>query len=81
LQLLYIASSWMRDMTVSWIHASFLPSIFDAILLPSPVCETLAKRQRLVGTFQLSVIHAMLERYLIGGRAWNHVLPFPVADR
>jgi len=122
LQLLYIASSWMRDMTLSRIHASFLPSIFDAIFLlndkgetldwakllswadddiptaslhvlltylasrascavPLPVCETLAKRQRLVGTIQLSVIHAMLERYLIGGRAWNHVLPFPVAGR
>lgn len=33
LQLVYIASSWFNDMTLHRFHASFLPSLFDAVFL------------------------------------------------
>jgi len=122
LQLAYIASSWMRDITVSRIQASFLPSMFDAIYLlkersqsfdwsklerwtgddlptaslyvlltylasrrlsspPSPVTQSLATRQTLVGPLQLRIIHAMIDRHLVGGTPWSNVLPPPVAGR
>lgn len=122
LQLIYIASSWMRDLTLSRIHASFLASLFDALFLtrhedkpfawiriaawsgddmptaslhvllsflarrglrrhPTAVMDLLAKRQQLVGALQTRAIHAMLDRYLIAGRSWRHVLPPPVAGR
>lgn len=120
-QLIYIASSWMRDLMHS-IHASFLPSMFDAIfllerqgesldwakvlaftdddlptaaldvllsyldacnlcVLPAAVPGALARTQSLVGPVQRRLIHAMLDRYLIGSRLWRHPLPPPVAGR
>ena len=33
LQLVYIASSWVLDLTLSKIHPSFLPALFDAVYL------------------------------------------------
>jgi hypothetical protein len=33
LQLVYIASYWIRDLTGNWIHPSFLPPLFDAVYL------------------------------------------------
>lgn len=41
LQLVYIASSWMRDLTLSKIHPSFLISLFDAVRLLRESRETL----------------------------------------
>jgi len=38
-------------------------------------------RHRLVGPLTLQAIHMMLDRYLVGGRSWNHVLPPPVPGR
>jgi len=122
LQLAYIASSWMRDITHSKFQASFLPSMFDAVYLlreksqsfdwpklerwtgddlptaslyvlltylasrrlsspPSPVTQSLATRQTLVGPLQLRIIHAMIDRHLVGGTPWSNVLPPPVAGR
>jgi hypothetical protein len=43
--------------------------------------QTLSSRQRIVGPFQLRVIYAALDRYLIGGRRWNLPLPLPVPGR
>jgi hypothetical protein len=34
-----------------------------------------------VGPFELRLIHAMLDRYQIGGRRWNFALPPPVPGR
>jgi hypothetical protein len=122
LQLAYIASSWMRDITISGMQASFLPSMFDAIYLlqrngssfdwqklerwtdndlktasihvllsylasrgmagvPAPFRNSLAARQALVGPLQLRLIHATLDRHLVGGKPWKYVLPPPVAGR
>jgi hypothetical protein len=41
----------------------------------------LASSQKLVGPVQLRVIHAVLDRYLIGGRPWNLPVPLPVPGR
>ncbi len=122
LQLVYIATSWMRDITISGMQASFLPSMFDAIYLlqrngssfdwqklerwtdndlktasihvllsylasrgmagvPAPFRISLAARQALVGPLQLRLIHATLDRHLVGGKPWKYVLPPPVAGR
>lgn len=122
LQLAYIASSWMRDITVSRIQASFLASLVDALYLlkrggaaldwqklerwtdddlptaslyvlltylasrglsrlPLHVTQSLAGRQTLVGALQLHIIHAMIDRHLVGGVPWLSVLPPPVAGR
>jgi len=122
LQLVYIAYSWMRDLTNHKIHPSFLASLFDAVYLlkasratldwnglvdwlcgdmpvaslyvtlgylarhgatqPAPsTLSRLASRQSIVGPLQLRLIHTMLDRYLIGGRPWQLVLPPPVPGR
>jgi hypothetical protein len=122
LQLLYIASSWIQDLSREGIHPSLLSPLFDAIyllkavrgtvdwagLLTCPdsnmaiaslyvmltyltrrgldVCDPelisrLSSSQSVVGVFQRSVIHAMLDHYLVGGRYWNLFLPPPVPGR
>ena len=43
--------------------------------------RVLASDQKIVGPLQLRVIHATLDRYLIGGRTWNLPLPLPVPGR
>ena len=43
--------------------------------------RVLASGQRIVGPLQLEIIHAVLDRYLIGGRLWNVPLPLPVPGR
>jgi len=43
--------------------------------------RVLASSQRIVGPLQLKIIHAALDRYLIGGRYWNLRLPLPVPGR
>jgi hypothetical protein len=43
--------------------------------------RVLASSQKLVGPVQLRVIHAVLDRYLIGGRPWNLPVPLPVPGR
>ena len=43
--------------------------------------RVLASNQKLVGPLQLRIIHAALDRYLIGGRYWNLPLPLPVPGR
>lgn len=43
--------------------------------------RVLASSQRIVGPVQLRIIHAVLDRYLIGGRSWNLPLPLPVPGR
>ena len=48
--------------------------------VPRAVLARLAS-QGLVGPLQLRLIHAMLDRYLIGGRRWDLVLPPPVPGR
>jgi len=49
--------------------------------VPEHVHRSLHRRQRLVGPLQLRAIHAMLDRYLIGGRQWVHAIPPPVVGR
>jgi hypothetical protein len=43
--------------------------------------RVLASDQKIVGPLQLKVIHAALDRYLIGGRFWNLPVPLPVPGR
>ena len=43
--------------------------------------RVLASSQKVVGPFQLRIIHGVLDRYLIGGRPWNLPLPLPVPGR
>lgn len=122
LQLAYIASSWLNDLTLRSMHPSFIASLFDAVyllasagpaldwssVLDAPdtdmvtaclytmvaylprfgaapaapaVLATLASRQSLVGALQLRLMHAMLDRHLIGGRPWRLPLPPPVPGR
>ena len=122
LQIAYIASSWMRDLTLSGVSPTFLASLLDAIYLLKEVGTTLdwngllqlidnetamasvfvtlayvrrhgiypvphgalsscRARQRLIGRIELRAIHVMLDRYLLGGRYWNHRLPLPVPGR
>jgi hypothetical protein len=50
----------------------------------APAPQTLARLasgQHLVGPLQLKLIHRMLDRHLIAGKPWNHVLPPPVPGR
>jgi hypothetical protein len=122
LQVVYIAASWMSDMTSHGIDPSFVTALFDAVYLlkaarrsldwpiviglldnelaaaslwlmlgflarhhlaevDAEVLAQIAQRQRLVGALQASVIHAMLDRYVLGGRPWNLRIPLPVAGR
>jgi hypothetical protein len=107
LQLVYIASYWLRDLTYHRLHPCFLPPLFDAIYLlktsgqtldwdgllgwldnelamaclyvllayvhrsgldesVSRVIPRLAAGQDIVGSLELSLLHAILDRYLIG---------------
>ena len=43
--------------------------------------RVLASSQKIVGPVQLRIIHAVLDRYLIGGRPWNLPVPLPVPGR
>lgn len=43
--------------------------------------RVLASAQKIVGPLQLGIIHAVLDRYLTGGRSWNLPLPLPVPGR
>lgn len=120
LQLVYIASSWILDLTLSKIHPSFLPALFDAVHLlqcarrdldwngiigwldnelaaaslyvmlsylaqrrvcTAPIISNLRASQSLVSAVELSITHAMLDYYLIGGRRWKLFLPPPVPGR
>jgi putative nucleotidyltransferase-like protein len=120
IQLIYLAASWMRDLTENGLHPSFLASIFDATFLlrraaldwtklvaltgdamptaslhvllsylatrrvcavPRELRDELAVRQKVVGPLQVHVIHAVLDRYLIGGRLWRHAFPPRLPDR
>ncbi len=124
LQLVYIAYSWICDMsryTIN-IQPSCVPPLLDAVYLlkarhgaldwdglldvldddlasaslyvllallarcgidtgAARMVSRLASRQSLVGPVQLAVILAVLERYLLGGRTWNLVLPLPMPGR
>lgn len=109
LQLVYIASYWLRDLTDNRIHPSFLPPLFDAIYLlkasgqtldwdgllgwldndmaitslyvmlayvcrsgldesASRIIPRLAAGQDIVGSAELGLILAILDRYLIGNK-------------
>ena len=120
LQLAYIASSWVWDLTLRKIHPSFVAGLLDAVYLlkdsektldwdgmlgwldnemaaaslhlmlsylcrrglsSCPVLTRLRSSQRLVGSLELRVMHAMLDHYLIGGRSWNLFMPPPVPGR
>lgn len=56
-------------------------SRFGAKQVPPATLARLASSQKLVGSIQLRLIHATLDRYLIGGRPWNLPLPPPVPAR
>jgi hypothetical protein len=60
--------------------ATYLPR-FGVAPLPSASLRRLAARQTLVGTLQLRMIHAMLDRHLIAGKPWTLSLPQPVPGR
>jgi hypothetical protein len=71
-----------NDVPTAALHV--LASYLDCrsfIQLPSTVHAALAVRQKLVGAGQLRVIHAVLDRHLIGGRPWRYPIPLPVAGR
>jgi hypothetical protein len=112
LQLVYIASSWIRDLCGNSMHPSFLTPLFDAVCIlkdsgatldwegmlgwldsdlaraslyillaylerweldrsATRITPMLASSQRIVGTPEVTIIHAVLDAYLVGGR------PFP----
>jgi Uncharacterised nucleotidyltransferase len=112
LQLVYIASSWVRDLSRYGIHASFVPPLLDAIYLLNatdhtldwdellgwldnpmavaslyvmlsylsrnslyqvdpPILSRLASSQDVIGPSVLRVLHRMLDKYLVGGRAFS----------
>ena len=120
LQLLYVTSSWVKDLAQWGIAPTFLISLFDTVYLldatrntldwskllawldnelataalyitlgyvasrslgevPPSVVPQLARRQRLVDRLQLTIIHAVFDRYLIGGRSWNFPFHPPTA--
>ncbi len=120
LQLVYIASSWIWDLTLCGVHPSFVIALFDAVYLQRatrtsldwgrvlasadndracaslyvllsylvrhglcevPVLARLASQQHMVGHYELRAMHAMLDRYLTGGRPWPWPLPPPVPGR
>ncbi len=112
LQLAYIASFWIQDLSHAGFHPSLLPPLFDAVYLlrnlnrtldwdgllggldndmaiaslyimlvylsrrglhqfaPS-VLSRLAASQKIVGAAELSIIHAMLDNYLIRGKPFT----------
>ena len=122
LQLVYIATTWMRDLVHGKMQPSYLNALLDVVHLLrtsglqlgwGPLLQSvdndmvaaflyvtlgyvarhglghvapealpkLAARQKLVGALQMKLIHATLDRYLIGARPWNLVLPPPVPAR
>ncbi len=120
LQLPYIASSWMYDLTLFGVQPSFVVPLFDAVFLLSNVehelcwphllefldnelaessldvllsylvrrglCPSSISRYRgdcphAMGFLELRAIHAMIDRFVIGGRRWNLPLPPPVPGR
>lgn len=120
LQLAYIASSWIRDLTLRKFHPSFLAPLFDLVYLlkaagrtidwdgllegldnqlaaasvlvalswlarhglySPPILRSLADRQELVGSLELGLTHAAIDRHLMGARRWRLPLPPPVPGR
>jgi hypothetical protein len=114
LQLVYIASSWLRDLSRYSVHASFVPPLLDALYLlkatkhtldwegllgwldnamaiaslyvmlsylsrrglhdvSPPILSRLASGQDIVGSWELGIIHAIVDRYLIGGRPFTRL--------
>jgi hypothetical protein len=63
-----------------YVMATYLPR-FGVTPWPRPVLARLAVAQGLVGPLQLRLIHAMLDRHLIGGRRWRLALPPPMPGR
>jgi len=59
LQLIYVASSWIRDMTTHRINPSFVPSLFDAIYLLKASALTM-DWQRVVGLLDNELAAASL---------------------
>ena len=57
---------------------SYLPRY--GVPAPPPVLEALAAK-RLLGPVQQRLVHQALDRYLIGGRAWDLPIPPPVPGR
>jgi hypothetical protein len=49
--------------------------------VPRDVRRAVAGRRNLAAAFHLGVTHAVLDRYLVGGRAWSHAFPPRVPDR
>ena len=54
---------------------------FGTTPAPGPVVRRLADNRGLVGPLQRRLIHASLDRYLMGARAWPLPLPPPVPGR
>ncbi|MFO1204704.1 MAG: nucleotidyltransferase family protein [Burkholderiales bacterium] len=54
---------------------------YDLCVIPQDACSSVRVRQRLVGRLELLAIHAIIDRYLVGGRCWTHRLPLPVPGR
>ena len=50
-------------------------------LCDNALVSRLGSSQTLVGPVQLRIFHAVLERYLLGGRPWNLPFPLPVPGR
>jgi hypothetical protein len=112
LQLVYIASSWLRDLSRHGVHASFVPPLLDALYLlkatkrtldwegllgwldnamaiaslyvmltylsrrglhdVSPtILSRLASGQDIVGSLELAIIHAILDKHLIGAKPFR----------
>jgi len=59
---------------------TYLPRFGTAAPAPQTLAR-LASGQHLVGPLQLRLIHRMLDRHLIAGKRWNHLLPPPVPGR
>jgi len=114
LQLVYIAYSWIRDLSRYKIHPSFVIPLLDAVYLlrasrrtldwdrlvgwleddmasaslylmlaylsrcglnpcPPRILSRLASSQNIVGVFELGIIYAMLDRYLVGRKPFTRL--------
>lgn len=74
---------WLdNDLAKASLYAmlSYLPRYGVAPPPPATLAH-LASSQSWVGPIQLRMIHAMLDRHLIGGRPWTLALPPPVPGR
>ena len=65
-----------NEMVKSWLYALLTyVTRFGTTPPPGQVLRRLADNRGLVGPLQLRLIHAALDRYLLGARVWS--LPFP----